>query len=267
MSCIIKDLMYAHDNSITEPQKCQYAEDNVLAMLALLRLNIIDNLCSKAWPRAHFIDSFLIWMWYLAEERCLLLAPHVAILSLYIFKICPSPRVCPQTHWSLGGSSEFIRVITVNTVMCVCIFERLLFFARWGAGSQGVKRVIRVSTCSVCSLDRWQMFTHTHRGNETYTLCLQRPQPDRREESSWHSEAPLDHHRGCGTEEHNKEWQNSERRMINGGTTTAFEVEWVYCWKIVWKNLQVCVFTHTNVWVIWRFHYLHISMCGHIYFW
>lgn len=96
---------HTHMNSL-QPQKCQYEEDNVCATLPLLRLNLIDNLCRKAWPQPHFIDSFVMWMWYLAEERCLLLAPHAAIFSSHIFEICPSPFVCLQTHWSLGGDQR-----------------------------------------------------------------------------------------------------------------------------------------------------------------
>lgn len=57
-------------------------------MSTLLRLNLIVNLCWEAWPQLCLIDSFVTWMWYLPRERCLLLAPHEAMLSLHL---PPSP--------------------------------------------------------------------------------------------------------------------------------------------------------------------------------
>lgn len=77
-------------------------------MLPLLTWNLSDNLCCEAWPQLHFIDSFVMSMWYLPRERCLLLAPHAAMFSfhnsksllppLFVFK-CIDPLREPAS-WS-----------------------------------------------------------------------------------------------------------------------------------------------------------------------
>lgn len=149
-------------------------------MPALLKWNIIINLCRKAWPQVNFINSFLMWMWYFAEERRLLLASHVAILSFRIFKICPSPLVCLLPHWSWGGGQ---RVHQSNYCQYRHVYVRIWTITVLRPPRSRVKRVIRVSTCSARSLDRWQMFTQTHNGDETYTLCLKRHQPDNGKEA------------------------------------------------------------------------------------
>lgn len=207
---------HTHMNSL-QPQKCQYEEDNVCATLPLLRLNLIDNLCRKAWPQPHFIDSFVMWMWYLAEERCLLLAPHAAIFSSHIFEICPSPFVCLQTHWSLGGgTSEFIRVITVNTAMCMCVFERLLFFARWGA-EWSVWLECQPVQCAPLT-DGECSHAHTH------TVAIRHAQSVSKGPNQTYGKESVDTARHLqttrdDTEQRNIiEWHRGERWMVNSGT-------------------------------------------------
>lgn len=117
-------------------------------MFTLLRLNLIVNLCQEAWPQVCLIDSFVMWMWYLSRERCLLLAPHAAMLSLSVSRsqsfslhalILRGNQLVDQNNYCQYG----------HVYVCIWI---ITVIPRWETEKERVKRVIRTSTYSVCSL-------------------------------------------------------------------------------------------------------------------
>lgn len=119
-------------------------------MLTLLRPNVIVNLCWEAWPQLHLIDTFVMWMWYLCREWCLLLAPLAAILSLHLsqpplLNRLPSNALIPRGS-QLADQNNYRRYGHVYVcIWIITVVPPLRERTR-------VKRVIRTSTYPVCSL-------------------------------------------------------------------------------------------------------------------